>query len=466
MNFYLKDLISNEKVILVRVNVSRRRSRRTMLRSTTFPAPYNSVPLLSRAHMCHSLAPSRAVSSHFSFVSKFVFQQFRPPCEKRSGSAFFAKKKRPGGSEITVADDGLDEEEYDHDLSDELDDEEEEFDYDDDDEGMLPLEKMEKWFEKRPKGFGEGKVYDTSVEDKLLEEIRQSRVAQAENLKRLKSHPVKHASNEKDEKKKDAKVVPIGSRVQLMNLPKKKNILRDLKSALQGIPGIINIVPAVIGNKKTRDPICKGFAFVDFKREDDAVRFVELYTGQTITFGKIQKQIKCELLKAHYLSPSLKISENLSAAPENMVTTFEEDSNEDSNSDADSALSSWDETNSDDLDDLDNLMDGEEQEDDGGIQESVTALRVDDDGAELRISPETNSPPSEQVDRNSTAETKSLAKVKQENARKKKSTSKEKAKKDLNVPGSSRRLKIREKAVLSSVFSKYGLKATLASKDS
>jgi len=101
-----------------------------------------------------------------------------------------------------VADDSLDEEEYDDDLIDELDDEEEEFDYDDDDEEMLPLETMNKWFEKRPKGFGEGKVYDTSVEDKLLEEIRQSRVAQAENLKRLKSNPVKHASSEKDEKKK------------------------------------------------------------------------------------------------------------------------------------------------------------------------------------------------------------------------------------------------------------------------
>lgn len=62
--------------------------------------------------------------------------------------------------------------------------------------------------------------------------------------------------------------------MRLVNLPKKKNILRDLKSALQGIPGIINIAPAVIGNKKTRDPICKGFAFVDFKREEDAVRCV------------------------------------------------------------------------------------------------------------------------------------------------------------------------------------------------
>lgn len=176
-----------------------------MLRSTAFPTPYNPVPVLSHAHTCYSLPPSRAASFHFSFVSKFVFPQFRQPCSKLSGRAFVAvaaKKKSPGSSEIAVAGDGSDEEVYDNDLSDEFDDEEDEFDYDDDDEGMLPLEKMNKWLEKRPKGFGEGKVYDTSVEDKLLEEIRQSRVAQAENLKRLKSNPVMHTSNEKDEKKK------------------------------------------------------------------------------------------------------------------------------------------------------------------------------------------------------------------------------------------------------------------------
>ncbi|KAI5437142.1 hypothetical protein KIW84_023315 [Lathyrus oleraceus] len=73
---------------------------------------------------------------------------------------------------------------------------------------------------------------------------------------------------------KDEKAVPIGSQVRLVNLPKKRKIDRDLKSAFQGIPGIVNIVPAVIGNKKTRDPICKGFAFVDFKHEEDAVRCV------------------------------------------------------------------------------------------------------------------------------------------------------------------------------------------------
>lgn len=72
----------------------------------------------------------------------------------------------------------------------------------------------------------------------------------------------------------DAEVVPVGSRVRLVNLPKKKNIHRDLKSAFGGIPGIIDIVPAVTGNKKTRDPICKGFAFVDFMHEEDAVRCV------------------------------------------------------------------------------------------------------------------------------------------------------------------------------------------------
>lgn len=72
----------------------------------------------------------------------------------------------------------------------------------------------------------------------------------------------------------DEIVVPVRSRVRLVNLPKKRKIDRDLKSAFQGIPGITNIVPAVIGNKKTRDPVCKGFAFVDFKHEDDAIRCV------------------------------------------------------------------------------------------------------------------------------------------------------------------------------------------------
>lgn len=69
-------------------------------------------------------------------------------------------------------------------------------------------------------------------------------------------------------------VVPSGVRVRVVNLPKKKNIHRDLKSAFVGVPGILNIVPAVYGNKKTREPICKGFAFVAFKSEEDATRYL------------------------------------------------------------------------------------------------------------------------------------------------------------------------------------------------
>lgn len=65
---------------------------------------------------------------------------------------------------------------------------------------------------------------------------------------------------------------PSGIRVRIVNLPKKKNIHRDLKLAFDGTPGILNIVPMVSGNSKTRDPVCKGFAFVDFKSEEDSVR--------------------------------------------------------------------------------------------------------------------------------------------------------------------------------------------------
>ncbi|XP_057448415.1 uncharacterized protein LOC130739956 [Lotus japonicus] len=445
-----------------------------MLRATAFPPPFNSPPVLPRAHTCHSLAPARVVQSSPSSISRFEFRVFQQPCVKslravRGGGVVtaVAKKKGRGGVGIVGVDEGFDEEEegdgieyYDDDDDDE-EVEEGEFDDDggDDGEEVLPLEQMKQWFDKKPKGFGEGKVYDTSVEDKLLEELRQSREAQAANLEKLKANPVKPASNKNAQNQKDAEVVPLGGRVLLANLPKKKNIHRDLKSAMQGVPGIINIAPAVTGNKKTRDPICKGFAFVDFKDKKDAVRFVELYTGQTLTFGKIQKQIKCEVVNAQSSSSSPELSKNLGALPRLMDSPFEEDSNEDSNMD-DSAVSSWDGTDSNDLD--------EEQESDGENQEYATALDVDfDDSVEMTIDSETNPLPSEQGTINPTAEPekKSSAKFRQESAPKKKLISKKKVKKVLEIPGSAKRLKIKEKAVLTDVFSKYGKRAVLASKD-
>jgi len=65
----------------------------------------------------------------------------------------------------------------------------------------------------------------------------------------------------------------IGFRVRVTNLPKKKNVHRDLKVAFKEVSGVLSITPAVSGNKKTKDPVCKGFAHVDFKTEIDANRY-------------------------------------------------------------------------------------------------------------------------------------------------------------------------------------------------
>ncbi|KAD2803906.1 hypothetical protein E3N88_37283 [Mikania micrantha] len=129
----------------------------------------------------------------------------------------------------------------------------------------------------KPRGFGEGKVYDTSLEDKLLQPQQG----------KLSKHKVS-----------EPEVVPNGIRVRLVNLPKKKNIHRDLGAAFKPFPGIINIIPAVSGNEKTREPVCKGFAFVDFKSEKQANRFVDKLSTQPVTFGKVQKQIRCEIMKS------------------------------------------------------------------------------------------------------------------------------------------------------------------------
>ena len=70
-----------------------------------------------------------------------------------------------------------------------FDEEEEEETGFDEDEEFIPLTNMKKWLENKPRGFGEGKVYDTSIEDKLMEEIEQSRKAQLANINNLKNKP-------------------------------------------------------------------------------------------------------------------------------------------------------------------------------------------------------------------------------------------------------------------------------------
>ncbi|KAL5826648.1 hypothetical protein ACOSQ4_018445 [Xanthoceras sorbifolium] len=180
------------------------------------------------------------------------------------------------------------------DFDDDDDGEQEEEEEDDNDkEGMfLPFEEMKRWLENKPRGFGEGKVYDTSIKEKLLEEIEQSREAHIANINKCKNDSVKTSPKKEDGKIKASEGVPSGFRVHLANLPKKKNIHRDLESAFEGVPSIINISPAISGNKKTKDPICKGFAFVDFKSEEDATRFTQIFSKQSISFDSAYNNVE------------------------------------------------------------------------------------------------------------------------------------------------------------------------------
>ncbi|KAI7742762.1 hypothetical protein M8C21_021135 [Ambrosia artemisiifolia] len=162
--------------------------------------------------------------------------------------------------------------------------EEDDEDEDEDEDIFVPLSKMRQWSRNKPRGFGEGKVYDTSLEDNLLQQLDAA------------ANPIPNSPKPKP--KQGGEVVPNGVIVvRLFNLPKKKNIHRDLQAAFKGFPGIINILPAVSGNLKTRDPLCKGFAFLHFNSHNQANRFVDMVSTQPITFGKVQKQIRCEIIK-------------------------------------------------------------------------------------------------------------------------------------------------------------------------
>ncbi|KAF3326011.1 hypothetical protein FCM35_KLT09091 [Carex littledalei] len=164
------------------------------------------------------------------------------------------------------------------------------------------IEDDEEAFEERkPRGFVAGGLhYDTSLEETLLKEIGRSRKDQTVNLNKVKGK--RESPKNKGLKKpqdKDSTTAPTlsattsGICVRLWNLPKKRNIHRDLQTAFKGFRGILHINPAIAGNKKTRDPICKGFAFVDLATEEAATRFVETYSKRSISFGRVEKQISC-----------------------------------------------------------------------------------------------------------------------------------------------------------------------------
>ncbi|XP_008245469.1 PREDICTED: uncharacterized protein LOC103343591 [Prunus mume] len=428
------------------------------------------------------------------------------------------KNQRKGGVELLEMDDS-DDEELDLDLLDGSDDELG-GDGDDKEDTFVPFGKMKKWLEKKPRGFGEGKEYDISIEEKLLEEMEKSRQAQAENLTKLSDDPENLNSKQDQSKNKNKaeEVVPAGVRVRVLNLPKKKNIHRDLSAAFKLVPGLLSINPAVSGNKKTKDPICKGFAFVHFKSEQDATRFVEMFSSQSVQFGKIQKQIKCEFVDSQALNYEQKKSTDNHTAPRLAVSglggsqkavaeldvssldTWEEtipdeydgsdvelvgpelddaiDNMQRADSDFDdSSLDTWEETILDEYEGSDVEVVGPELED--AIENLDSTSRSDLNGGdrdsmELRTESESllaHSSSSKQLLSKSKEEKlphrKPVVKGKAERSPKKKLTVKEKTVKvpKLTVGGSAKRLKVKEKAVLNDVFSKYGAKATLATKE-
>ncbi|KAI3730942.1 hypothetical protein L1987_62123 [Smallanthus sonchifolius] len=354
-----------------------------------------------------------------------------------SGSPVFSSKSPSQGAINTPGAETFDsEDEFDEEFEEDEDDDEDE---DEDEEMIVPLRNMRQWTRNKPRGFGEGKVYDTKLEDKLLEELEQSRVAQLANINNLKNNPIDGNPNSKKEnlpKQKDLKVVPNGIRVRLVNLPKKKNIHKDLQAAFKPFTGITNIIPAVTGNEKTRDPVCKGFAFVDFKSEKEANRFVDVVSTQPITFGKVQKQIRCEIMKpsspntasveqsVHRIKSTLPVltvtmSGNSNPATETPLDPYVEDAAFDMLKIGDDDLVTTDNYNDNNFH---NVV--QEEHEPAANSEPLKKQKVREKGK------------------------KTVAKKKVENTSK------------LNIPGSASRLKTKEKALLSGVFSKYGGKSS------
>ncbi|XP_047255597.1 uncharacterized protein LOC107848517 [Capsicum annuum] len=371
---------------------------------------------------------SKIPPTHWFFHSNKLTHATIPSLlwQKRTGLSLSALKNEVEVEEI----DNLDDDD-DVDVDDFIGDE------DDDDEVIMPLRNMKKWLEHKPKGFGVDKVYDTAVEDKLMEEIEQSRKAQLANINKLKNNPV----NASAKNVQQDKVVQDGLRVRLVNLPKKMNINKDLRVAFKGVSGIANIVPVVTGNKKTRNPICKGLAYIDFKSKNEAQRFVQMFSGRSISFGKVQKQIKCEMINpGSHKSKTIQSVDEIKYAPEQEKPDLHGDQDDDFDADF---LSDSEENIfiDDDVPEVDDLS----ADTDDYVENSETLCAESTSGDEQDVREETESSEQKKVE-----------------AKEKKKQKKPKQKKEmvskLNVPGSARKLKIKDKAVLTGVLSKYAQK--------
>ncbi|XP_010254707.1 PREDICTED: uncharacterized protein LOC104595608 [Nelumbo nucifera] len=401
----------------------------------TIPHNLTISSLSSKSYKTHSPTLLLNVNSN-SLVSQV--RKEGGPFLDQQGARFsvFATKKRNKSTSTLLDMSGYD----DDDIGDE----------EDDDEMFVPFANMKKWLQDKPSGFGEGKVYDTSIEDKLLEEMEQSRNAQLANINNLKNNPP-NVNSKKEKQVRAPEVISSGVQVRIGNLPKKKNIHRDLKVAFKEFPGIINISPAVSGNKKTRDPVCKGFAFIDFDTEEAAIRFVKIYSRQSLLFGKIEKQITCEITNPRHSSYAhfeQSIEENYMPTSEQTYPSIKEDLDSDSDI---ITVNSWEDP-SGEYNDLEDQIISADWEETGENVEFANMCEPSEDES-MRPGSTTNLLSSKRQ-------------KKAQKVHKKQSVKRNSAKPPkLNVPGSAKRLKVREKAVLTGVFSKYGGNPSLTSQE-
>ncbi|KAL6549616.1 hypothetical protein OROHE_008347 [Orobanche hederae] len=166
---------------------------------------------------------SSSIVSHFKISTciacpKQYQLSFVPLLEKRDDifSAFAVKKKQQklGKGETNLLE--MSELEDEDEMDDEFISEDNEDEDEDEDEGMfVPLGNMRKWLENKPSGFGEGKAYDTSSEDKLLAEIKRSIKAQIANVDNLKKNPIQP----KDDKMKGCLCFALSTNLFMFKAP-------------------------------------------------------------------------------------------------------------------------------------------------------------------------------------------------------------------------------------------------------
>ncbi|KAG0532019.1 hypothetical protein BDA96_04G071800 [Sorghum bicolor] len=184
------------------------------------------------------------------------------------------------------------------------------------DEGEEEMEVDEEEFlatRPKPAGFGEGKTYSTDIEEQLLREMG---FGGGGERRRGEAAPANRRAGDSSTKGTAADASDDGVQVRVWNLPKKKNIHKDLNQAFKGFRGLLSIEPAVSANKKTRDPICKGFAYLKLESAEAATRFVEIYSHQTVSFGKVQKPISCCIVdKGSSVKPSKASSSQATPQP-------------------------------------------------------------------------------------------------------------------------------------------------------